>query len=86
MVFENIGHIPIRIPQRVLSASRGGGMVLAGYEGVRVAGDNGSERCSEGVPRHILSGSKGKSVIPSKDIFQLAGEGAGGAQNGWEER
>lgn len=61
-------------------------MVLAGHEGVQVAGDNGSDRCSEGVPRHILSGSEGKSVIPSKDVFQLAGEGAGGAQKGWEER
>lgn len=56
------------------------------YVVIQVAGDNGSERCSEGVPRHILSGSKGKSVIPSKDVFQLAGEGAGGLQKGWEER
>ena len=77
MGFESTGHILIRTLPRVLSASRGGRPVFYGVKEYWCQATT-EARCLEGVVRRICSGSKGKSVIPSKDVFQLTGEAPGG--------
>lgn len=81
MGFESIWCVLLRTLLRVLCASRGGRSIID--VSMKVYSWQATQ---EGVATQILSSSKGKSVIPSKDIFQLAGEGPGGRRDGRKGR
>lgn len=92
--FESTWHIRTRTwPSPALPASgEARGPPRAGRgAGRRVAGRSGHRWRFRGAARHTPSSSKGKPVIPSEDVFQLAGvgpedRGAGRKGRGWRGR